>query len=174
MTSGIRLAAVALAVAVALGGCATPATYQAMTVQAQPELAANPKLKGAIRLDTVTGGKDTNPLWTSQVDSAGFAKALEGSLASAGYLAPAGSTAPYALSAELKTLDQPLFGFAMSVSSTVLYKLSGSGAAKEYPVTAAGSASVSDAFVAIERLRLASERSILENIKMLLRELQAF
>lgn len=165
--------AIALCVAV-LGGCATSATHQAMTVQPQAAAVVNPKLKSAIRVDAVNGGKDTNPLWTSQVDNAGFKKALEDSLAIAGYLAPANASAPYTLSAELKELDQPLLGFTFDVKSSVDYKLSGNGSAKDYPVTATGTATVSDAFVAIERLRIANEKSIQENIKALLKELERF
>ena len=157
-----------------LGGCATSATHEAMTVQPRVDAVVNPKLKGAIRLDAITGGKDTNPLWTSQVDNAGFKKALEDSLAIAGYLVPANGTAPYTLSAELKELDQPLFGLTFDVKSSVLYKLTGKDTAKEYPVNVTGTAGVSDAFVAIERLRIANERSIQENIKGLLKALERF
>lgn len=157
-----------------LTGCATPATSQAMTVQPQATAVINPKLKSAIRVDAITGGKDTNPLWTSQVDNEGFKKALTDSLAIAGYLTPANATAPYTLSAELKELDQPLFGLTFDVKSSVEYKLSGNGSAKNYPVSVTGTATPSDAFVAIERLRIANERSIQENIKALLKELERF
>lgn len=172
-----RLVFVAIAVALGLsqlGGCATSATSQAMTVQPQAAAVVNPKLKSAIRVSAVTGGKDTNPLWTSQVDNDGFKKALEDSLAIAGYLAAPNANAPYALTADLKELDQPLFGLTFDVKSSVVYKLSGNGAAKEMPVATTGTAGVSDAFVAIERLRLANERSIQENIKALLKELESF
>lgn len=157
-----------------LGGCATSATSQAMTVQPQAAAVVNPKLKSAIRVDNITGGKETNPLWTSQVDNAGFKKALEDSLAIAGYLAAPNATAPYTMSAELKELDQPLFGLTFDVKSSIVYKLSGDGAAKDIPVNATGTATVSDAFVAIERLRIANEKSIQENIKALLKELERF
>jgi len=168
------VSAIALCVGV-LAGCATSATHQAMTVQPQAAAVVNPKLKSAIRVDAVTGGKDTNPLWTSQVDDAGFKKALEDSLAIAGYLATGNNAnAPYTLSAELKELDQPLLGFTFDVKSSVVYKLSGNGSTKDYPVTATGTATVSDAFVAIERLRIANEKSIQENIKVLLKELEHF
>lgn len=157
-----------------LTGCATPATSQAMTVQPQAATVVNPKLKSAIRVDTITGGKDTSPLWTSQVDNEGFKKALVDSLAIAGYLTPANATAPYTLSAELKELDQPLFGLTFDVKSSVEYKLSGNGSTKNYPINVTGTATPSDAFIGIERLRIANERSIQENIKALLKELERF
>ena len=48
--------------------------------------------------------------------------------------------------------------------------MNGSGLSKSVPITVTGSATTSDAFVAIERLRIANERSILENIKAFINE----
>lgn len=161
---------------VILAGCATPASYQAMTVQPGAQATApNPKLKGQIELAGVGGGTATNPLWTSQVDDQGFKKALGDSLAIAGYAPAPGQPARYKLFAELKSLDQPLFGLTFDVKSTVAYRIEATGQeTKLIPVTATGTATTSDAFVAVERLRLANERSILENIKTLLASLQSF
>jgi hypothetical protein len=157
-----------------LGGCATPATTQAMTVQAADVGPANPRLIGTLKVASVTGGKETNPLWTSQVDNAGFKKALEDSLLGSGYLAAPGAQPRYEVSAEMVSLSQPLFGLTLEVKSKVNYKLAGPGTDKRYPIEATGSATTSDAFVGWERLRIANERSILENIKAFLKELSAF
>jgi uncharacterized lipoprotein YajG len=170
----ILCAGAAAAVLLNLGGCATPATSQAMTVKPGTTASVNPKLKGAVKVADVTGGKETNPLWTSQVDNAGFKKALSDSLAISGYLAPDASKATYSVSAELMELEQPIFGFNFDVKSNVKYKLAGPAAARAYPVKATGTATVSDAFVAIERLRIANERSVLENIKQFVNELSKF
>ena len=145
-----------------------------MTVQPTEHAALNPKLKGAIRVESVTGGADTNPLWESKVDNDSFKKALEDSLSIAGYLAPGNSDAPYVISAALEKLKQPFIGLTFDVTSTVLYKISGNSIKKEYPVTATGTATMSDAFVGVERLRIANEKSIKENIKALLIQLQNF
>ena len=51
------------------------------------------------------------------------------------------------------------------MTSVVTYKLEGAGITKTYPITATGTATVSDAFLGLERLRIANERSIQENIK---------
>jgi len=157
-----------------LGGCATAAKPQAMVVQPQVSAVVNPKLAGAIKVGAVTGGKSTNPLWTSQVDDAGFGSALERSLAIAGYLAPSGGTPVYTLSAELGKLQQPLFGLSFDVTSTLTYHLEGNGTKTDYPVTAIGTAKVADAWVGVERLRIANERAISENIKALLERLQTY
>ncbi len=164
-------AVAALAAVLELSGCATPATSQAMTVKPGTTAAVNPKFKGALKVGEVTGGKDTNPLWTSQVDNAGFKKALQDSLAISGYLAPDAGAARYEVSANLVSFEQPLFGLTLDVASSTSYRLLGNGIDRTFPVTATGTASTSDAWVAIERLRIANERSILENIKAFINEL---
>ena len=176
MKNALRLLAAAATVAALLnlGGCATPATSQAMTVKPGVAAPVNPRLKGQIAIADVRGGKDTNPLWTSQVDAAGFRKALADSLAISGYLAPEGAPAKYKVSANLVELQQPLVGFTLNVQSDVKYELTGGAAPRNYEIKATGSASTSDAFVGFERLRIANERSVLENIKQFLQELANF
>lgn len=169
------VAAAAAAALLHLGGCATPATSQAMTVKPGAATApVNPKLKSAVAIADVRGGKDTNPLWTSQVDAAGFRKALTDSLAIAGYLAPEGTPARYRISADLKSLDQPLMGFTFDVKSNVRYEIVGTGAPRAFDVQATGTASTSDAFVGFERLRIANERSVMENIREFINRLSSF
>jgi hypothetical protein len=170
----LACAAVGTAVLLNLGGCATSATSQSMTVKPGATAPVNPKLKGAVALGDVAGGKDTNPMWTSQVDNAGFKKALQDSLAISGYLATDPSKAFYKVSADLKSLDQPMFGFTFDVKSNVEYKVAGPKGAQPYPVTATGSATTSDAFVGVERLRIANERSVMENIKEFINQLAKY
>lgn len=153
-------------------GCATPASQQSMSVTTQDMPATlNPSLKGQMVVNNVTGGKETNPMWTSQVDAQGFKGALDKSIAVAGYKASDASRAKYSIDADLQNLNQPMFGFTFDVVSTVLYTVTGEGAQKQFPVTATGTASTSDAFVGVERLRIANERSIKENIKIFLQRL---
>lgn len=175
MKNVLRLpAAIAAAAALLhLAGCATPAASQAMTVKPGAVAPASPRLKSAVALGDVRGGKETNPLWTSQVDAAGFRKALNDSLAIGGYLAPDGSASKYRVNAELLSLDQPLIGLTLDVKSRVRYEVTGSGAPRVFDITATGSASPSDAFMAFERLRIANERSVLENIKEFMQRLSA-
>lgn len=162
----------ALAVAAStLQGCASSATSQAMTVTTATMGRTNENFKSAIRIEGVFGGKETNPLWTSQVGNDGFKKALEDSLNNAGYLAASPDKAKYSLTANLLQLDQPLMGLTFDVVSSIQYQLKGNGADKSMPITATGTAGFSDAAIAIQRLRIANERSILENIKALLKQL---
>lgn len=155
-----------------LVGCAAPASQQSMSITAQDlPTKVNGKLKGQLAVRTVGGGKETNPLWVSQVDGQGFKGALDKSLAVAGYKVADGSAAKYSVDANLQNLDQPIFGFTFDVVSTVLYTVTGEGKQKQFPITATGSASTSDAFVGMERMRIANERSIKENIKLFLTKL---
>ena len=155
-----------------LVGCATPASQQAMSVSLQDIPAKlNASLKDQVTVRNVTGGKETNPMWTSQVDAQSFKGALDKSIAIVGYKASDANKAKYSVDADLKDLNQPMFGFTFDVVSTVLYTVTGEGKQRQIPVTATGTASTSDAFVAIERLRIANERSIQQNIKIFLQNL---
>ena len=66
-----------------LAGCATPAAVSNMSVYTT-QRTAPAALKNAIAVADVTGGRETNPLWVSQVGSDAFPRALEDSLANAG------------------------------------------------------------------------------------------
>ncbi len=95
--------------AVILVGCASPATQQAMSITIQDvPTKVNPELKGQMVVRDVTGGKETNPMWTSQVDTQGFKGALDKSIAVAGYRANDTTAAKYKIDANLQKLDQPL------------------------------------------------------------------
>lgn len=152
-------------VTVTLFGCASPATQQAMLVDRSDittKISLN--LKDSIYVQNIGGGKDTNPLWTSQVDSKTYKSALENSLTAVGYRSY-DKNAKYKVDAVLQELDQPLFGLTFDVKSTVAYAITTPDGLKNIPITAIGTATPSDAFIGIERLRIANERSIKENIK---------
>ena len=78
------------------------------------------------------------------------------------------------LSAKLFKLDQPMFGLTLDVKSNVIYEVAGQGVTKSYPVNSTGTATFSDAAIAVQRLRLSNERSILENIREFLKQLAGF
>ncbi len=157
---------------VVLVGCATPATQQAMAISIQDLPGKkNPNLTSQVVVNNVTGGKETNPMWTSQVDAQSFKGALDKSIAMAGYTAADASKAKYSIDANLQDLKQPVFGLTFDVVSTVLYTVTADGKQSQFPVIATGTATTSDAFIGIERLRLANERSIRENIKTFLNRL---
>jgi hypothetical protein len=168
----IRLASLALSLAIlsSLYGCATGANSGAMAVSISDiPTAANAELKEKVNVRFVGGGKETNPMLASQVDSNSFKTALSQSLRVAGY--ESNGVATYFVDAELQALSQPMFGLTFDVTSTVRYTLEGQGKRKIFPITAVGTATTSDALAGVERLRIANEKSIKENIKKFLNEL---
>lgn len=154
-----------------LQGCATGANIQGMTYD---KAAASTLMQGQLSVAPVKGGKNTNPLWTSQVSSEAFEGALKASLLKAGMLNQTGQ-GPLVLEANLVSLKQPAFGLDMTVTATVGYVLkdaAGKNVLIETIVTPY-TATVGDAFVAVKRLRLANEGAIRKNIEALLAKLEA-
>lgn len=153
-----------------LQGCASPASSNSMKIadHERPSI-VNEKLAKSMAVRNVSGGKETNPMLTSQVDSSSFRDALGSSLRSSGY--DAAGSPKYFVDADMQALTQPVFGLTFNVVSTIRYTVEGEGKRKLFPITATGTATTSDAFVGVERLKIANERSIKENIKIFLKEL---
>jgi len=179
MKTGARLAALALLAG--LGACATAADPGAMTVSATPQTAAAPAapfpvaLQHAMCVRNVTGGEETNPMWVSKVDDNGFKTALSGSLDSAGLSAPAGGNCAFPVDVNLLGLSQPSFGFDMTVTSHVNYKVYDASGQPYVLATidAPYTAKMGDAFLGVERLKLANEGSIRTSIEMFFDKLRA-
>lgn len=166
---------IVLLAATMLAGCASPARIDQMTASRTTfgTASIDPKLKSEISVREVTGGRETSPMWTSQVGSAEFRRALENSLQAHGLLGVSGR---YQLTADLVRLDQPIMGFDMSVTATVRYFLVDRVNRQELfsktlPTTF--TASVSDAFVGTERLRMANEGAVRKNIEALINDISA-
>lgn len=161
-----------LALAAALlQGCATGATVAGMTTQPTTATASG-QLAGKIGLARTSGGKETHPLWTSQVDAASFEQALKDSLRSSSLLAP--SQGAYVLKPTLHALQQPLFGLDMTVTADVHYILREKATGKDMldeTIRSSHTAKVGDAFVGTTRLRLANEGAIRKNIEQLIKRL---
>ncbi|HEY1837753.1 MAG TPA: hypothetical protein VGG36_08865 [Rhizomicrobium sp.] len=168
---------VAIAMLAGLSACASAADPGAMTVASTPAATARPfpaPLQHAMCVRAVTGGEETNPLWVSKVDDAGFNTALTSSLEGAGLSAGAGSTCAYPIDVHLLGLSQPGIGFDMTVTSHVNYKVydpSGQPFVLE-TIDAPYTAKLGDAFVGAERLKLANEGSIRTSIQMFFDKLE--
>ena len=88
-----------------LSGCATPASQNAMAIGMQDIPAKlNPGLKEQVNIRNVTGGKETNPFWTPQVDNAGFKGALDQSLIAIGYKSKSAADAKMQIDASLQNV----------------------------------------------------------------------
>jgi len=167
--AAIAMRVAALAMLAGLAACATAADPGAMTLAA-PQTAAAPfptPLLHAMCVRDVTGGEETNPLWVSKVDNAGFKAALSSSLDAAGLSAGSGTCA-YPVDVHLLGLSQPALGFDLTVTSHVNYKVY-DASGQPYAlatIDAPYTATVGDAFIAVQRLKLANEGSIRTSIQM--------
>jgi hypothetical protein len=170
VTFGKRFAALAsvTALATALAGCAT---QQAMTVDAVPRVTAPAKYRNAMAVRSVAGGQQMNILTVPGVADEPFKAALEGSLGVNGYLAQTGP-AKYSIDAVIQNLQQPLVGLDMDVTATVTYTVSGGGKTETYPISATATAALSDSLIGADRIRVANERAMKENIRKFLQALR--
>ena len=119
----------------------------------------------------ITGGQETNPLLMSQVADGDFKAALKNSLLQ-NQLHAIGPE-KYTLNADISALDQPLIGLDMSVTSKVHYKVTRAADKKvvfDKVVVATHTATFSDSALGVERLRLANEGSLRNNITSFIAE----
>ncbi len=139
-----------------LVGCAAPARVDQMVASGQPtQRVAQSVLRGNVTVSEVNGGRDTNPMWKSNVGGSEFSQALEGS-------------------ANLQNLDQPSFGLDMTVTATVNYVVLERASGKEIyqrTISLPYTAKWGDAFMGVERLKLANEGAIKTNITQLIDDL---
>ena len=156
-----------------LAACASPAKVENMIAPKAVQTASGSPLANSICVTSVTGGEETNPLWTSEVDNAAFKGALEGSLRNNG-LAAAPSSCRYDLEANMLGLAQPIAGFDMTVTANVNYSVLDHQSRDAYfqsTVATPYTATVGDAFAGVKRLRLANEGAVKANIAKFIGEL---
>jgi hypothetical protein len=168
---------VAMLLLAGLGACATPASYTSMV----PELASAelgpgpaPSYRGAITVASVSVGTDTSTPWTSRIGSAEFQEALVRTLTFANLASAQGGR--FRLEATLLRLERPYAGFAMTVTASVAYRLTdtATGAVVYQDTrTSLGTASLNDAIMNANRLRIADERALRANIRKLIEDLYA-
>lgn len=156
-----------------LFGCATGAKMESMvsTDTSSIQSSYDEALKKEVSVTSVSGGEKTNPAWTSEISNENFSGALKASLNKHGLLSDSGK---YKLQATLLKVEQPLFGLDMTVTTHVKYTLTNSennNVIYSDTITTPYTATVGDAFVAVQRLRLANEGAGRNNIEGLLKEL---
>jgi hypothetical protein len=167
----VTVIGLSLGVILFFSGCASKATMENMVYKSSVHQQYSPALKESVVVDNVSGGKDTNPIWTSQVGDVEFKDAVKNSLVSEGLYSDNGR---YKLTVKINGIDQPLFGLDMQVTLMATYTLVDSKTNKELlckNIASPYTATFSDSAVGIIRLRLANEGSVRENIKVLLNEL---
>lgn len=158
-----------------LAGCASPARVGQMTAHPPAEVVGKTsQLNRRVVLGAIAGGEETNPLWISNVSNADFSRALEDSLKGVGLLAPSRDKSEYLLAANLNALEQPILGFDMTVTASVSYTLTENLSGKEVyrsTVSTPFTATVSDAFLGVERLKIANEGAVRANIADIIKRL---
>ena len=167
-TGGTVGAVLACGLLLILAGCAGEARTSAMVVDVDERtlIAEDSSLFQAVSVDAVSGGEETNPMWTSEVGNPEYKEALRLSLANHAMLAE--DDGRFAVTAELLEVNQPFVGFDMTVTSVARYRLVDIASGEtvfEETVTTPFTADFSSAFYGAERLRLANEGAIRENIR---------
>jgi hypothetical protein len=159
-----------------LGGCASGATAEGMTVKAADiKGPASPTVSNAVAVGAVDGGEKTDPMWMSQIDNPTFKKALVRSLHKAGLLSDAAHP-KYVVSVQLIALKQPYFGMDMKVTSVIRYRLTDAATGAlvlDEEIFTPYTAKFGDSLIGVERLRLANEGSARKSIATLIEKLNA-
>jgi hypothetical protein len=168
---------VAMLLLAGLGACATPASYTSMV----PELASAelgpgpaPSYRGAIAVASVGIGSDTSTPWRSQIGAAEFQEALVRTLTLANLASAQGGR--FRLDANLLSLERPYAGFAMTVTASVAYRLTDTATGAvvyQQTRTSLGTATLNDAVLNTNRLRIADERALRANLRKLIEDLYA-
>lgn len=159
-----------LAAMLYLSGCASGAKVENMAYQGAQKNYSE-ELKQSVEVGDVTGGKETNPLWTSEISSEAFSSAVKQSLSDQGLLSENGR---YKLTVNMLSVEQPFMGFDLEVTTYVQYSLVDSqdnSVVFKETIIAPYTATMNDAFAAVKRLRLANEGAGRKNIEMLLEKL---
>jgi hypothetical protein len=156
------------------GACASGARTGAMVApfSAERNITENHPARNSVAMGEVSGGKKTNPLWTSEIANADFKSALEQSLSLHALLAQ--SEGKYRLDVNLEKLDQPLVGFSMKVKSDVRYTLtdlSDNAVVFDEIIHSEYTAAFGDSFFGAKRLQLANEGVIRNSIEAIISRL---
>jgi hypothetical protein len=150
--------------------CAPPAKTENMIAGAPQSaaLGASSNLRGAIWLTGVAGGQTAGAVIRSDVGNAELHAALLQSLRANGLLAASAHEARYGLSAELVELDQPGSGIDLTATARIRYEVRAQRSnlrIMALTVSAPYTATLAETVLVFERMRIANEGAIRENIR---------
>ncbi|MEL6317021.1 MAG: hypothetical protein AAFR16_05215 [Pseudomonadota bacterium] len=167
-------AALGLALLGAILGCAEAARPTAVVVQATDATLAAPGelLHRAVSVGAVLGGEATTMLSKSKMSNADFREGLTTSLKLSDLLADDPSASRYILDTTIEGVAQPNLQVNFTVTSTIYYRLRGRDGRIHYDqrITHAATAKIGDSIVREERIRLATEASVRENLERFLKQ----
>lgn len=162
--AGMRWAFLAGAVAV-LAGCATATTYEGMV---PTTIDIGRRHTGTVSL-AVSGGRETDAMDKPQITDAAFTQALTEAISKSQMFSRVvrGAGGDYLLTVGITGLDQPSFGFSFTVkmeAGWTLRRVSTGAVVWQQAILSEHTATTSDAFAAVTRLRLATEGAARNNI----------
>ncbi len=160
-----------LSVFLLISGCAANASRMVPT-----DFEVVNKHHHTVSINESIGGRETNPLWTSQVSNSAFTEALSNALAKSGVFQAVikGDGADYLLDVTILDYDQPWIGIDIDIRMKTKWELA--DAKTLVPVWSdtfetTYRAKLSDVLIAAERLQKANEGSVRTNIKEGIRQL---
>ncbi len=148
-----------------LGGCATPTTSQGMTATGIQTTTKHAKSVGV----TTAGGQETEATGKAQISNAAFSQALINSINNSKTFSSAvqGKGGDYQLTVTIFNMEQPSFGLSFTVkleAGWTLTRADTGAVVWQESIKSEHTATTSDAFAAVERLRLATEGAARNNI----------
>lgn len=153
------------AIALTLGGCASPADRAAMTPQ---NIAVSKHYPYSLRVQT-GGGAETGAMDSSNIADADLTAAIEEAIAQSKLFKTIvqGNNGDYQLSVRVSSLSKPIFGTTFTVEMETawsLTRISDRSSVMRKSVKSSGTASMGDAFAGVTRLRMAVEAAARNNI----------
>ncbi|MDH4173563.1 MAG: hypothetical protein OEW90_21775 [Betaproteobacteria bacterium] len=164
--SALSMRSIVLAGAIALlAGCATPTTYEGMVPTAFDIAKRHAR---SVSL-AVSGGRETDAMDKPQITDAAFTQALAEAIAKSQTFSRVvqGAGGDYLLTVAMTGMEQPSFGFSFTVkmeAGWTLRRASTGAVVWQQAIFSEHTATTSDAFAAVTRLRLATEGAARNNI----------
>lgn len=164
-SAGLALLAVGFFLLVS--GCATPATSQGMVPE---DFHIQAKYPYSVSV-SVTGGQATSAVGKSQISSEMFTQALVDAINKSQVFSRViqGKGGDYELSVVIVNVEQPTFGLSFTVkmeAGWMLRRADTGAVVWQESILSSHTATTSDAFAAVKRLRLATEGAAKENIRL--------
>jgi hypothetical protein len=162
---------ICLILALYVSGCAFPATKEGMVVT---NYTAAKQTGENIFVKDSTGGSITLPFWISQISNDNFTEAVKESLLISKAFSALSTNwgDDWGLEIEIRNVDQPMFGSDFTVITETKYTLYLKGKkVYETYIRGSGTATMSDSFFGVARLRIANEKSAQANVKKFIAEL---
>lgn len=154
-----------VALLIVLGGCASPATHEGMI----PVTAQATKHHPQSITVAVVGGSETSPTGKIQISDSEMTQALTTAINQSKAFSKVvqGAGGDYLLTVNMFGMEQPMFGFSMTVKLETGWTLKRADTGKvvwQESIKSEHTSTTSDAFAAVARLRMATEGAARDGI----------